>query len=351
MRKGLMTITIVFFLSIIFIGEIYTYTDGVVHYDSYAYRDIENNNVINYSVSSSGTNDYCAVLINNNGFERVKELWIYVDEGYEDRLSQAEEYHSLPNKSLERLCEQIKLGLEMRSFTNVKICNSHELIEHIKETHQNPSGYGILSISYALPGEIYKGNLGDYLIRWVEKGGCLYWAGSVPGEFCIDSEGNLEHIPVKNVCELFFNAQENCINFGHSDVSPLSISNNFTKSLMMKNDSYEFAVDETKITAKHIILGTIRGNYVSEILMNYGKGMLVQFSGGYGIYQVEDICQTIASGLCYKSEIDNYKCGRVTRTTIHETIQRDVLSEESDKKILYIFVGKTYPSYGRAWDV
>lgn len=346
-----MTITIVFFLSIIFVGEIFTYTDDIVHYDSYAHRDMENNNVINYSVSSSGTNDYCAVLINNNGFDRVKELWIYIDEGYNDRFSQAEGYRSLPHKHLQRLCEQIKLGLEMRSFTNVKVCNSHELIKHVKGTLSNPSGYGILSISYALPSEIYKGNPDDVLIRWIKEGGCLYWTGSVPGEFCIDSEGKLKHIPIRNACELFFNAQEDCINFWNPDALPLSVSNNFTKSLMMKNDSPEFTVDETKITSKHIILGTIRGNYVSEILMSYGKGMLVQFSGGYEIYQVEDICQTIASGLCYKSEIDNYKYGRVTRTTIHETIQRDVLSEESDKKILYIFVGKTYPSYGRAWDV
>lgn len=335
----------VFFLSVIFVGEMCTYVCVTAHYDSHAYR--EENGDIRYSVSSSGTGDYCVVLIDNKGFERVKELLIYVDEGYEDRFERAEEYHSLFRTDPLQLAEQIKLGLEVRSFTNVKICNSRELITYIEEkmaSDSGPSGCGILSVSYALPGDIYKGTPDDELIRWIEKGGCLYWTSSAPGEFYINDEGEIEF--VKDACNLFFGAQ-NCINLGRSGVRPLSISNDFTKSLVMKDACSEYIVDATKIKSEHIALGTIRDGYVSEILMRYGDGMLVQFSGIYESYQIDDICQTIASGLCYKSKIDYCECGRVTRTTI----QGEISSEESDKKILYIFIGKTYPSYGKSWDV
>lgn len=344
MGSRLRIIAAAFFLSIIFAGEIYIYVCGTVDYDSHAYRE-ENGN-IHYSVSSSGTSDYCAVLIDNRGFERVRELLIYVDEGYEDRLEQAEKYHSLFRIDPWHLSEQIKLGLEMRSFTNVKICNSHELITYIEEKMTSDSGYsgcGILSVSYALPGEVYRGAPDDKLIRWIKNGGCLYWTGSVPGEFYINDEGNLEF--VKDACDLFFGIQD-CITC-RSDILPSFIFNKFTESLVMKNNYPEFAVDATKITSEHIIFGTSRGGCVSDILMRYGEGMLAQFSGRCDRHQVEDICQTIASGLCYKSKIDHYECERVTRTTI----QGEIPSEGSNKKIFYIFIGKTYPSYGKIYDV
>lgn len=343
MKKGLAIVTIALFLLVIFIGEVYTCVCKI-DCSSYACRE---GDVIHYSVSSSGTNDYCAVLIDNKGFERAKELLIYVDEGYEDRFEQAEKHQFLYHIDPWQLSKQIKLGLEMRSFTNVRICDSHDLIKYIEEkltSDSGPSGCGILSVSYALPGEIYKGTSGDKLVSWIEKGGCLYWTGSVPGEFYISDKGELEF--VENACDLFFGTQD-CIEIRPSNIQPSSISNDFTESLVMKNACSEFGVNTTKIESEYIILGTIRDNFVSEILMRYGDGMLVQFSGTYGLYQIDDICQTIASGLCYKSEIDYYECGKVTRTTMQGTI----LSEEVNKKTLYIFIGKMYPLYGKLWDV
>ena len=79
MNKRWILIVAVILVASIFLGEILTYSSGLNRYDSSAER---NGTVVDYSVSSSGTNDYSAILIDNNGFERLDRLVIYVDEDY-----------------------------------------------------------------------------------------------------------------------------------------------------------------------------------------------------------------------------------------------------------------------------
>ncbi len=178
MDKKWISIVVIVFIAMRLIGEVLTYSSGVNRYDSDAVR---NGASVNYSISSSGTNDYRAVLMDNGGFKGLERLAIYVDENYEKNLDAARNLTPIGYMEAAYYADQMQRSLKLRSFDNTVICDSKGLIEFLEETKANPKGCGILSISYALPGEIYTGSAMDPLMVWIGNGGSLYWPDSVPG--------------------------------------------------------------------------------------------------------------------------------------------------------------------------
>ncbi len=325
------------FIAMILIGEAIAYGGGY-SYDSSAERS---GSTVSYSVSSSGTNDYTAVLIDNHGFSRVEKLVIYVDENYDRNFKDASSVTFIHKNEVSYYADQIKKALEIRNFKDVTICDSKGLMDFVNDSPVDHGSYGIMSVSYSLPGEIYSGNVDDKLMEWIDTGGSLYWTGSVPGEFYYDTDGKLKH--VTNCQELFFGASD-CVKNGEYG-KPVINDNEFTRSLLLFGNQTMTGLDISKISGDHLAMGSLDGNYSSTTLVKYGNGMVVQFAGWFEIEQVEDIAQTISSGMCYKSTIVGYEGGRVTRTTQNGSF------ESSEGNILYVFIGNSYSVYGRAWDV
>ena len=85
MEKKWILVVAAVFIAMILIGEAIAYGGGN-SYDSSATRD---GDTVSYSVSSSGTNDYTAILIDNHGFTSLKHLVIYVDENSGNNLDDA----------------------------------------------------------------------------------------------------------------------------------------------------------------------------------------------------------------------------------------------------------------------
>ena len=335
-RKWVLVVAAVF-IAMILIGEAVAYGGGV-SYDSSAERD---GNIVSYSVSSSGTNDYTAVLIDNHGFTSLKKLVIYVDEESGRNMDDACARGMVFRNDIPYYADQLKKMLELRSFKDVTICDSKSLVDYVNDSSADPRSYGILSVSYSLPGEIYTGNAEDKLMKWVDAGGSLYWTGSIPGQFYYDANGEMRS--VANCQELFFGASDCFKSFGYG--SPTVNDNEFTESLSLINEYTELGLDITKITDEYRAIGAIDGNYSSATLVQHGNGMVVQFSGAFELVQAEDIAQIIASKVCFKSTIVGYEGGRVTRTTEKGTFE----SPAGD--VVYVFIGRNYSVYGRAWDV
>ena len=336
MKKWILVVAAAF-IAMILIGEMLA-CGGGLSYDSSAHRD---GDTISYSVSSSGTNDYTAMLIDNHGFTSLKKLAIYIDEGYYTNYDKASALSSVYRNDVDYYADQIKRLLELRSFKYVTICDSKGLIDFVNDSSSDPRSYGILSISYSLPGDLYSGNAEDKLMKWVENGGSLYWTGSVPGEFYYNSDGELIH--VTNCQELFFGASD-CVNFG-DDVNRTVNENDFTKALSLIGERTSLGLDITKMSKQYLAMGLLDGNYSSYTFVKYGEGMIVQIAGWFEIVQMEDIAHMIASKVCYKSTMVDYEGGRVTRNTVHRSFE----SAEGD--VLFVFIGNNYSVYGRAWDV
>ena len=335
-RKWVLVVAAIFIVMIL-AGEAVAYGGGC-SYDSSAERD---GDVVSYSVSSSGTNDYTAVLIDNHGFTPLERLAIYVDECYANNIDEASGLSVILRNDVNYYADQIKKLLAIRSFKDVVICDSKGLIDFVNKSFDDPRSYGVYSVSYSLPGEIYSGNADDRLMQWISKGGSLYWMGSIPGAFYYDENGRLAQVP--DCQELFFGAPD-CVK-GDEYGNPVINDNVYTRSLSLLNEYTELGVDVTRITDEHLAMGAIDGNYSSATLIRYGDGMVAQFSGRFEIVQAEDATHIIASKICYKSTIAGYEGGRVTRTTQNGSFT------SSDGDILYVFIGNSYSVYGRAWDV
>ena len=325
------------FVAMIFIGEAFTYSSGINRYDSEATRD---GTSVGYSVSSSGTNDYSVALIDNGGFKGLEKLAIYVDEDYTENYRKADSMSLICDLDPVYYSEQVQRALWLRSFDNVIECDTKGLIDYLNETKTNPKGYGILSISYALPGEIYSGNPHDPLLDWIDAGGSLYWVGSIPGALYYNN-GSLT--AVENNQELFFGV-DNCIN-RIDNLIPEKVGDVHTKSLCLIDYQLYLGVDTTVLANPFLAMGCMKGGIASSVLVKHGEGMIGQFAGEFEIQQIEDMAQILASKMCYKSVIVDYTDGRVTRGTVKGSF------DSIDGDILYIFIGKNYSVYGRAYNV
>ncbi len=325
------------FVAIILIGEVITYVASGNRYDSSALR---NGEYVDYSVYSSGTNDYSAVLIDNDGFEGLNRLVIYVDGDYSNNYTKAKSMTSLCNIEPVYYSEQIQRSLWLRSFDNVTECNAEGLIDYLNETKADPGGCGILSLAYALPGEIYSGNQHDPLLDWIDAGGSLYWVGSIPGALYYD---NGSMIFVENSQELFFGSNE-CIN-SVFNLIPEKVGGAHTKALCLIDYQLYLGVDTSALTVPFLAMGCMKGGIASSVLVKHGDGMVGQFAGEFQITQIEDVVQILASKMCYKSVIVDYTDGRVTRATVKGSFNT------ADGDTVYIFIGKNYSVYGRAYDV
>ena len=175
---------------------------------------------------------------------------------------------------------------------------------------------------------------------WIDAGGSLYWVGSIPGALYYDN-GSLTH--VGNCQELFFGVN-NCINYT-DNLIPEKVGGDHTKSLCLIDFQLHLGVDTSVLTDQFLAMGCMKGGIASSVLVKHGEGMVGQFAGFFEIQQVEDIAQVLASKMCYKSVVVDYTDGRVTRGTVKGSF------DSTDGDILYIFIGKNYSVYGRAYDV
>ena len=340
MDKGWIPRVAVVLVSMIFIGEALTYSSGVNRYDSSAER---NGDSVDYSLSSNGTNDYSALLIENHGFKRVDRLVIYLDEDYIGNYGWAESLVPVAPIDAPYNAEQTERSLKLRSFDNVTVCNRQGLVDYIQETGVDPKGCGILSLSYSLPGEIYSGDAHDPLMEWIGNGGSLYWVGSIPGSLYY-GEGGLT--VVENAQELFFGCSD-CINTDEA-LTPDTMEDRFTRSMCLLGYELYLGVDTSKLPVGRGFraMGCMKDTTYAYALVQYGDGMIVQSAAvKFRIEQFEDISQIIASGTCYRSDVAGYDEGKVTRNTVRGSFAT------ADGDVIYLFIGRAYTVYGRTYDV
>ena len=337
MDKKWIPIAAFVFVAMIFAGEILTYSAGISSYDSDAVR---NGTSVDYSVASSGTNDYSVILIDNDGFKRLGRLAIYVDEDYDKNIGKASSLSPIRDLNPVYYAEQIQRALKIRSFENVTICNSKGLIDYLNETKDDPKGYGILSLSYALPGEIYTGNSADSLMQWIGQGGSLYWVGSIPGALYY----NQGEPTVVQDCQTLFFGVDGCINRQEALI-PEAIAGEHTEALCLIDFQLHLGIDTSMLSCQYLSMGITKGGIASTVQVRYGNGMVTQFAGGFEIQQLEDIAQVLASGMCYKSTIVDRIEGKVTRSTVKGSF------DSADGDHVFIFIGKNYSVYGRSFDV
>ena len=321
------------------IGEVFTYGINIHSFDSKAEFSSD---TLSYSVSSSGSDTYSVVLLDSNDVPVTRELYIYVDNDYDNYYRQALEKSNLEYVQQQYYSEQLKKFLGVRGFDNVTLVDSKGLKEYIENNLSDPVGKGIFVTSYALPSEIYSGKTDDILIKWIENGGNLYWSSSEIGRFYTDSEGLKE---VTGNQTLFFGKE--CINTGKMENATSAIENGFREALTLKNSGMKFTVNNDGL-ADSLAMGYCEDGYSSITFTKSwnGSGMIcVIGTMDEMILELDDTAQVIASEITYGSEIVDTVKGNVVRSTIDGKID----CTATGKAIAYIYIGGTYTIYGRCF--
>ena len=323
--------------AVIVLGEVFTYGINTHGFNSKAEFS---SGTLNYSVSSSGSDTYSVVLMNDNCIEPIKDLHIYIDERYDDYYDDVQKKCDLLYTQVQYYSEQIKKHLSFRGFEDVTLVESKELIKFINETYEDPKEHGLYVTSYALPSEIYSGNSDDLLLKWITNGGHLYWSSSEIGKYYVDNNG-LHEVPDNQI--LFFGKE--CVNTGKLENATCVVDNDFRTALTLQNSGLRFALNTADIPDS-LSVGYCEDGYSSISFVKHGEGMIcVIGTMSEIICQMEDTAQIIASGLTYASEIVDSVKGDVVRGTISGSL--DYTSSGNGRA--YIYIGGTYTLYGRSY--
>ena len=103
------------------IGEVFTYGINIHNFDAKAEFS---SGTLDYSVSSSGSDTYSVVLLDDNNVSITKELYVYVDNEYDSYYREALEKSNIEYVEQQYYSEQLKKFLGVRGFDNVKLVDS-----------------------------------------------------------------------------------------------------------------------------------------------------------------------------------------------------------------------------------
>ncbi|MBO4357225.1 MAG: hypothetical protein J5813_03535 [Candidatus Methanomethylophilaceae archaeon] len=322
--------------AVIVLGEVLTYSINTHSFDAKAEFS---SNTLDYSVSSSGSDTYSVVLLDNDDEQSTKALYVYINERYDDFYKQALEKSNVRYVEQQYYSEQVKKFLGLRGFDDVTLIGTEQLIELLNDPG-TPKGKGLLITSFALPSEVYSGHESDALLQWIKNGGNLYWSSSEIGRFYTDSDGLHE---VTGNQTLFFGKE--CVNTGELVHATSAVDNSFREAFTLMNSGLEFAVNTDGITDS-LSIGYCDDGYSSISFVKHGNGMIcVIGSMSEIIPQLDDTAQIIASGLTYSSRIVETVSGNVIRGTVEGKIDYTVTNDA----VAYIYIGGTYTVYGRCF--
>lgn len=334
-RLDAVAVAAVLLCAVVVAGEVLTYSDA----HSYGATAEWSGDEVGYTVSSSGSDVYDAVLIDNGGSVPIFSLMIYVDGTYDDHYREARDVTGLEYCGQEEYAHELTEALRIRSFTDVDRCGAAGLEEFLSGTLDDPVGLGLVVSSYALPSSVYDGTSDCLLLRWVEAGGTLYWTAADPGRFRVDAAG-LHEVPGNQF--LLFGAE--CINTDGPELADSEVGNGFLQSLTLKDSDMRFAADFTSLEGS-ISMGYSADGYASISGAKRGDGSMFVVSGAKDFDSVDDMAQIIASGVTVSSAIDGHSEGEVVRGTETGRIQ----TEGAEGKVLYVYIGGTFTKYGGAF--
>ena len=302
-RTDAVAIVAVLLCAVVVAGEVLTYAD--VH--SYGADAEWSDGEVDYDVSSSGSDVYDAVLIDNGGRTPVSSVAIYVDETYDSLYDEA----------------YLSCGVEYCSQTQY----AHEVTE-------------ALAMTYALPTEVYDGTSGCLLLQWARAGGTIYWTAAEAGRFHTDGETLYE---VEDNQILLFGTE--CLNRDGPEYADSEVGNGFLDALTLRDGDLRYAADVSSIDGS-IEMGFTSEGYASTAGIPFGEGSMFVVSGAKDFESIGDMAQIIASGITVSSEIVSHSEGDVVRGTVSGSIG---FEGDASDLTLYIYIGGTYTKFGEAF--
>lgn len=323
-------------------GEVYIYTfDGNKTYSIDG--ELQGSEVV-LELDSGVPLVYDTVLFGNGSFKPISECYVYYDPGYTENLSEVD--HATGGKTLTQdyYVSQMILQLKNRGVDPIQL-NASELGTKLNTDVASADCHkALIVVSGALPDSIYDGNTGSLVKTWIDAGGCLYWAGNYLGEKISTTNGLID--ATCNPMMEFFGT-DNCYNRSGSVKGYDEMSNGFRTSLSLMSNGLAYALDVSGMTDT-LQIGYTDGTYSSITLVKCGAGMICVVAGDYSNTQRSDLVQTVASHICYSSQIIGDQHGELHR---NKTVTVELPVGGTTGNIsAYAYLGGYYLEYARCTD-
>ncbi|MCL2334145.1 MAG: hypothetical protein FWC52_05095 [Candidatus Methanoplasma sp.] len=287
----------------------------------------ENENVINYSISTNTSSQYTAVLLDNNGEYDIERILVYYDPGY------------MAPHTNEYLEERIALTiseLEVRNCPNIAVADAVEIQEALSSENESGTYHtALLMMTGVFPDTVYDATSDCLIVDWLNGGGVLYWIGDTIGTYVsVKGESTLER--QHGYGEIFFGKDDEILATGKTDYSDIpSTDADIADSLNILYNAITFGVNAASLD-NCISIGFTNGTYDSITFTKFhsGEGMIVLFGGDTTTDAAPVIAQAVCSGLNYSSSIVNCESGEIYRNTISGTMPNAAGATD-----MYIYLG------------
>lgn len=302
-RNTIIAIAIVL-VTVLLMGEALAYAFNPYSHNS----DVEiDDSGISYTIETPGSWEYDIIILDNGDVPKLNELIM---------LSTGGIYF-----------ERIETELAIRGFYDVRMMDPSE----IGEMTDHPLGKAILIPYGPIPEELYSGETTDFLVRWLEEGGTVYWFGCVP-------DGGYDYdLSLLGLSEDDFWSDESSEDYKAS-ASP------FCKSLKLRNHFMGYGLNADIGTPLAFVSESGFSSITSMKVLN---GTMVIFAGGHSYENSMDCAQIITSGITHDTIIVEHQEGTISNCKDGRILYPDESGISSiDNISVYIYIGGYYIVYG-----
>lgn len=332
--KKTATVISVIIIAAILIGEIFicNFNAGSV----YGSSSEMNENGLTCTVHSDIASTYTVMIIDNGEMRPSSEYYLFSDKDCKTALAENSEY--------EDCIEQLKYQLKKNNITPTEK-NADDLSSSMRSDIANDTcNKSLIILAGAFPSTVYTGHTDDLIFKWLEKGGRVYWSGNIIGSYYSTADSICT---VDNGQRLFFGTD--CVN--GTDVSKTTdavTDNSFGKILCLQNNDVQYGIDISRIHDRGTLaFGFEKDGYASTAAVQFGKGMICVFGGELSTKMRTDMTQTIASGICWSTDLIASESGELVRTS-HTTVSE--FTPTDDYYSAFIFIGGYFTEYGQRYD-
>lgn len=283
---------------------------------------------------------YDIVSIDNDDLERSSKVILYYDPAQGEALD--ETHHATGGTYLDQkyYISQLRIQLEYRGTDTVTMD-----AEELRDMMESSVGSGVcdqsvVMVSGAIPDTVYSGSESDIVVRWLDMGGRIYWAGGIIGQYSSSSDGTVEDLGTDRQ-SLFLGAvcQNPDIAYGLEETDA-----EWKDALCLAGNGTGYAIDPTK-TESSLAMGFTDGTYSSICLVGKGSGMVCVLGGVLSNDQRSDMAQVISSGATDGSVLVDHIHGSVTRTAVTETVD---IGDSPGNIVIYAYLGGYFTVKGNS---
>jgi len=327
-----MLIIVAVIIAAVVIGEVRVFS-GSDHFSADARYD----GALTYELESGPAETYSVMAFDDGGFVPNSSVSIYMDPGYASYYVNPDIATGARELDEEYYVEQLVKALKFRSV-EASIIDA-EAMSALMAGGIGGNTDAVIVLSGSLPSTVY-GEDEDLIIRWIEAGGRLYWAGNSLGAYSSDGE---TVSTIENGCSRFLGSE--CLNGSDENGYAFSMAD-MCQELCLQNNRMRYAVAPGLLPdgAVHREIGYTDGTYSSVCMAGLGDGMVCVLGGEFSNNQRSDLAQIVASGISHLSTLLDIKNG-----TVHGTLRGSMSVDGAD--FVYIHFGGFYPVYGVRTDL